>query len=599
MSKYKFLSFLIIAGSILLAKTSIIDNLYQIKAYDHVNLLKASPYWQSDKSSTKISLNELLYSGNKDTFLSIISKKLEKGEPINNNLLAHYVILQYSKKEDQRVQKVLPLINRKKLSAFLSNSLFVIDAVYKYNQSDLDSLEQSYYSLVNANYLNKKQLFMLQDMLNVLRIKKLNKLSFDYTLPAKKEYRLLVGWNNLADGKYKQAIKHFNNSNIKQKNKALFGKAVALQMLGEFEKSKAIFETLETDSPILEQETSFRKLEGNFYLNEYKNCLTEITKYRFNYGSKTIYEKQIKWMETLSLYYTDKMPQAIACLKPLLDKNPLSGYYLGEIYYNQGHFNKTIIYYQKTLDFIKNNPQYTTVKYASLSGIAWSYFKTEKYNQAKEIYIKLQKELPNDHKLEIETLLKIADCNYNLRLYQNALDTYISILKKEVKDKKILEITYLNIATILNKMKKYKQSIKYYELYEITVDDPVKIYHARQMNAENYAKLEQYSKAAGLLDNLLKRYEVKSEEIYINLADYYYNAAQYKNATKAYRLYLTTFTSGNKELDARYGLVQSLFQQKNYKKALNEAEYVDKLFKVDLVLEIKEKLKFIKKKKGK
>jgi TolA-binding protein len=86
----------------------------------------------------------------------------------------------------------------------------------------------------------------------------------------------------------------------------------------------------------------------------------------------------------------------------------------------------------------------------------------------------------------------------------------------------------------------------------------------------------------------------KDEDIYISLADCYFNDKDYGKSLVVYKDYFVEYPNGERELDASYGMVQTLYQLKDFNSAKELAKQVDDKYGIGLLKELEAKIKFKK-----
>ncbi len=180
--------------------------------------------------------------------------------------------------------------------------------------------------------------------------------------------------------------------------------------------------------------------------------------------------------------------------------------------------------------------------------------------------------------------------------YRSARERYLKgleILNKDegAKDGLYRQILF-NLSKVYEKLRNYEQANAYIDHF---LEESISLkeqYGANKLKAINLTKMKKYGEAAKLIEEQIILHEPDDEDIYIALADNQFNAQAYEKALEAYQQYVDLYKSGNRLLDARFGLVQSYYQLEQYENALEEAKKTDAEFSSKLYEEIQEKIKF-------
>jgi len=107
---------------------------------------------------------------------------------------------------------------------------------------------------------------------------------------------------------------------------------------------------------------------------------------------------------------------------------------LGNIYYFQAQFDKALEYYQKSMSFLKKDPDLENIAGMYIN-IANVYDEKKDFINAKANYeegIKMQKELEDDKGL-MSSYFNLAICNENLKLFKQAEENYKEALRLSIR----------------------------------------------------------------------------------------------------------------------------------------------------------------------
>ncbi len=169
------------------------------------------------------------------------------------------------------------------------------------------------------------------------------------------------GYASMALGEYTKALQFFNQKENVNDDMALMGKAECYFKMNEFDKGLNIYEDL-----IMYRKTSnYRKTAINKFLNMAYSYAQKLAKEKEYQSSNMLYEKIVTLFPDQSL-----------------SENAL--YWLGENYYDQKNFEKSIEYFLKTL-----NNKFTHKDDSALFKLGISYFEKGQYGEALKFFQRL------------------------------------------------------------------------------------------------------------------------------------------------------------------------------------------------------------------
>ncbi len=271
----------------------------------------------------------------------------------------------------------------------------------------------------------------------------------------------------------------------------------------------------------------------------------------------------------LALQYGDKSPELLEVLEnkwtQSLVKNPNNSQNyvnLGAIYQKQGNYDGAKAQYLKALNL---NPNDEVILY----NLASLYIEQKNYNGAIGVYNELLSKNPKNAETlnyKAETLKKLNKFDEAINVYENilALEPNNQNAKAEIDD---IILNHFSGEKLQNYMQQL--ALKNPNNYEAQFNYALELHKNK-----NYQKAtEFYNKAIALNSS--------KEESYINLAQIYIEQKNYEKAKETINKGLMILPNNSKlsqylqevknyDANAQYDLATKLFEQKNYKAAINE-----------------------------
>ncbi len=188
--------------------------------------------------------------------------------------------------------------------------------------------------------------------------------------------------------------------------------------------------------------------EVQFLQKKYKKAISHFTKALDKGFETNVTTERIAH----SYYYSGQYDKAMTSVEKIPEMEPylFDKYMLqGNIEFNRDKNNFALIYYQIAKKYAKNAKETELV----LSQTAWTYYKMERYDEAKETF----KLLSNESDTPDRYLLLSANAAFNHEDYQQAINVYEELIKKHKKSKHIIEAK-LGIANAQYNLGAYQES---------------------------------------------------------------------------------------------------------------------------------------------
>lgn len=577
-------------SSVALGKTAFIETLYEKKDLMHIHLLQQSPLFDQQISDSQNPLKSLFLLSKYAEYITAFDQKYQSLTDAENEEQYLYLVSKFSLKKYQELSAVIVKITQSILTPKQKVNFKLIKAVDLFLNKKYVGLESLYIQVSETESFPEDVLINIEKLRDILYLQVYKPAKF---IQKDEDYSVIQGWNSILTGDYELATMYYEKAKLPSTNTFfLYSKAMNEMKSGNYYQARAFFSEL--NDPIFDKEKQFRIIESYYYDNNAEKVLTGIQQFRFEYPGDTNYTKPLSMFEAMSHYTSGNYSVAKKQLTQI-QSIKIAKFYLAEIYFNEKNYAKAQTLYQGVIAIsIKDSDLYQKAVY----GLAWTQFRVGKYVSAKTNFSKLISLKNKNMNILLHSLVKIGDSSYNLHKYRDALKAYHKAVNKLVSQKdnypELYKNAIYNVARIYSKLRKYKQSNEYLDQYLKGTDNVSDIFIARTMQADNYTKMKQNKHAATILQELILTYQPENEDIYIILADGYYNMKEYQKAINAYQDYLKVFIKGNRILDANYGIIQSLFYLKDYEEALKLAKETDSMFQSQLHKELQEKIKFEK-----
>jgi outer membrane protein assembly factor BamD (BamD/ComL family) len=587
----KFYLFLIFFLFGLVCANELIENLYSKNNNVHINLLKKAVFFDSDFFVEEDHLLNSYNQGNYKTFIEIFDQRYPDISVVDSKNLFIYLVSKYKIGEYDSLKNIIPFIKKEDLSLENQVTFYKIQGLSYYWENEQNEFAKFY------NYLKQNKILEQDDLAYIEKLYHAQKVSQGEVTGMKTislEYYL--AWNQLKKGNYEKSIEYFN---IVQKEETLFmdkeeftnyGLGVCLYASNKKEEANKKF-SLDYKNKSLQESTEFLKIMISFSEMQYKDVINKADDFLAKY-SEYKHSSSVKYLKGLSAYYLGNVSQAKRVLEDILDTSLFVRYILGNIYYKEGDYNKSIDMFKYVHDKDKEMLSF----YAGY-GYAWSAFKLGRYRDSYNtfVYILKNKNINNTYRYNI--MMKKADSSYNSNNYPQAERDYRELLndlsREKDTNKDIYKQAMYNLAKVNMKLRNFDKANNLLAEYLKLVSNDQEMTVIKTIIANNFSQQREYVAATKLYEEILlihKQYS--SEDTYISLADNYFNAEEFEKSLIVYQDYLDNYKNGERDLDARYGIVQALYRLGNYEEALTQAQEVDVRYGINLVDEIKNKIDF-------
>ena len=593
MRKVMGMSFLLIAGFSLGFSNDIFSDLYQKNDLLHINLLRNSVFFDQQNNEYDVNIIENYYIGNFPQFIEDFNKKFTNINVADNQLRFFYLASKFRLAEYSALKDIIPNIDAEKLSIENWRDFQKIKVVSYYFENNGIALNNSIEEITTDNRTDQVLLGYVSKI-NQLQVAGQGILIASGDV----DVNYYLAWNNLKVGNYEDAINLFDKASKGadvtdiRKEMIDYGVGVTLYASGDKELASKQFDKAYSDNNIKESALFF-KLLMKFDDNKFGDVVSSSSEFLFMNPNST-FKNQFKYLNGASQYYMGNKQQAKKTLEEIKDFNIIVKYLLADIYYDEGSYLKSKVYYKDTYD--KSNNMLGV--YAGY-GYAWSCFKLFQYKEAENILEKLilDKNLPEE--LRFNMMIKSADSSYNSGNYKDAARKYrefLTILSGNVEiHKSLYKQSIYNLAKVYIKLKDYKRSNEILDKYNQEVKNESETVIIKIIMANNLYQLKNYKEAGKIYEEILLVYNsYQDEDVYISLADSLYNNKEYSKALVVYQDYFKVYPKGERDLDASYGMVQTLYQLKDFDSATELAKQVDEKYGIGLVTELESKIKFNK-----
>lgn len=277
-------------------------------------------------------------------------------------------------------------------------------------------------------------------------------------------------------------------------------------------------------------------------------------------------------------------------LLPYPEHNDATLFWLGETYLKGSDYHQAENQYQQ---LIEKYPEslYSPQAYYSWG---WSLFEQQKYDAAKETFLKFIK-LFADHLLAEDTLLKIGECAYNSLQYEEALNHFKDYVTRFPQSPHH-DQAYFYIGESYFYLENYPDAITYYtKASDISRDDKI-IFMSKVSIGWSYLKLSEFHQSQKFFDEakyLSQQRDMPADEILLGQATLYGELNDYQKALDTYNQLMDNFPQSPRIAEAHLGRANTLYLLEQYTDSINEYNQVLVMFSTDSSLsEIVEKARF-------
>jgi len=230
-------------------------------------------------------------------------------------------------------------------------------------------------------------------------------------------------------------------------------------------------------------------------------------------------------------------------------------YYQAESNYILGNFDEAIRIYKEILKSSGSRRE------ESLYGIAWSYFKQEKFQQAIEYFNKLLVEYPKS-KLALDSRLRKGDSFFFMKDYKNAIESY-RLATRLYPDSIAVDYAHYQIGQCYYKQGDYSNAYNAFETLIKTFPKSQLADDAQFAKGWLSFQRKEYKDAINEFEKVLNNF--KNSELvpraYCSIGDSYYNMKQYDDAERAYNEVLKKFPQSKYVIDAITGIQYCLMAE--------------------------------------
>ncbi|GEM_PF-3438480 len=580
----------LLLGATYVFPNELIGDLYQRNNLVHINLLRNSIFFDQNSNASELSVLENYHIGNYSAFIKSYESTYKDKINADNQLMFYYLISKYKIKEYSSLKNIYPSINAEMLSIDNWRDLQKVKAISYYLDGNEASLSKLVLDVKADSRSNQELMDVLAD------VYKLELASNGLNATANVNVDYYDAWTNLKEGKYGIAKGYFDKAKMDITESDLrcefieYGLGVALYASGNYQEAVEKFQKKYTSAE-LAQSVAFFKILAAFDNKNYSEVVTLSAEFLADKPSN--YVSQTNYLRGVSLYSLGDKEKAKKVLEEVKDFSAFVKYILAEIYYDEGSYAKAKTYYQGAKS--SNDVLNSYVNY----GLGWATFKLAQYKEAESIFDKNQANENLSENIKLDMMLKSADSSYNSGSYKDAAKKYIELLNVLSKNKEGNRSLYnqniYNLVTVYMKLKDFKKANEILEKYFPEVKNDREKVLIRTLIGNNNYQLKDYKLAAKVFEEILVVYSAyKDEDIYISLANSYFNDKEYGRALVVYQDYFKEYPKGEKDMDAKYGMVQTYYHLNQLESALALAKDVDETYGIGLVKEIEGKIKFKK-----
>ncbi len=593
MRKVWGISFLLIIGFSLGFPSELLNTLYQKNDLLHINLLRHAILFDQQSEGYEFNILENYYIGNYSQFVKDFNKTFTNLNVADNQLRFFYLASKFRLAEYSELKNIIPYINPETLSIENWRDFQRIKVVSYYWESNVKALNNSVAKVATDNRTNQ---VLLEYVNKVYQLQLAAQGAL--TTSGDVDVNYYLAWNNLKAGKYDEAINFFdkaaNGDYATNIRKEFINYGVGVTQYASGNKEEA-YKQMNIDYSVIElkESGSFFKILIDYDNSKYGEVVSASSEF-LGMNPNTSYRSQLKYLNGASLYSLGNQQQAKKVLEEIKDFSVFVKYLLAEIYYEEGSYLKAKAYYKEARD----NGNDVLSSYAGY-GFAWSCFKLAQYKEAESAFDKCSSDKNFTEDLRLNMKIKSADCSYNSGSYKDAEKKYrelSNVLASKVDENKPLyKQSIYNLAKVYMKLKDYKKANETLEKCKLEVKNDNETVIIKIIMANNLYQQKNYLEAEKIYEEILLMYKsYKDEDIYISLADCYFNDKDYGKALVVYKDYFVEYPKGERELDASYGMVQTLYQLKDFNSAKELAKQVDDNYGIGLLKELEAKIKFKK-----
>jgi TolA-binding protein len=261
------------------------------------------------------------------------------------------------------------------------------------------------------------------------------------------------------------------------------------------------------------------------------------------------YPKALELFEEISMQ-TDKRDEVL--------------YWRGETYLKEDRLPEAQRDYQTVID---DFPQSGYVPQAYYS-LGWSFFQEKKYDQARNVFMRLTASFPS-HQLSEDALLKTAECDYNSGRLKEARADFQSYAAKYPKSTHLCEVNF-NIAESLYYLEKYEDAAGYYEkALDLPCDDALRL-TALTAQGWDYIKLNRFNDAQNVFKkakNFSKAKDLSAEDVILGQANLAYEQGAYEQAVALFTDFIQRYPQSQHWQQGYLGRANVFYLLKQYDEA--------------------------------
>ncbi len=170
----------------------------------------------------------------------------------------------------------------------------------------------------------------------------------------------------------------------------------------------------------------------------YKSALASFEKIKKRNSALDASYQRIAFFRALELFNEKNYDESLRLLQEAqgISSNPslkaLSSYWIGEIYYRKGEWNKALEAYKKFSTSAAARS--TDVFYETYYNMGYAYFKLKDYTSATSTFLKFVASPGTDQKQLSDAFLRLGDCSFMNKKYDNAIAYYQKGVDLESKD---------------------------------------------------------------------------------------------------------------------------------------------------------------------
>ncbi|MBN2828793.1 MAG: tetratricopeptide repeat protein, partial [Candidatus Cloacimonetes bacterium] len=265
-------------------------------------------------------------------------------------------------------------------------------------------------------------------------------------------------------------------------------------------------------------------------------------------------------------YFNGQYDKAMKAVERIPEKEPylFDKYMLqGNIEFNRNNNQFALIYYQIARKYAQTGKEIELV----LSQTAWTYYKMERYDEAKEAFLSIADDSKSN--APEKYLMLAANAAFNYEDYKQAISLYGQVVKDYKKSGSISEAR-LGIANAYYNLGDYKSSIK--EFSELLSEKPKKktilvildgIYWNMLRDKENDYRDEVYKAANSTKDDEIRN------KLYSIVLKWETQTEKWSDAVKTGEKIIDEFSYNGEDNENLLLYAEALKQVKNYDKAEN------------------------------